>query len=148
VHFIGRLQSNKVRQLAGLVDVWETIDRPSLVDELARRAPDARLLVQVNTTDEPDKGGCAPADVAALVARAVTAGLRVDGLMTVGPTGRPASDAAAGFALVRRMADDLGLATCSMGMSDDLEVAVAAGATQVRIGTGLFGVRNVAKRVG
>ena len=75
VHFIGRLQSNKVRLLAGHVDVFETIDRPSLVAELAKRAPGATVLVQVNATGETGKGGCRPADVAGLVEACVAAGL-------------------------------------------------------------------------
>ena len=63
VHFIGRLQSNKVRQVAGVVDRWSSVDRAGLIDEIAKRAPGARVLVQVNSTGEPDKGGCEPADV-------------------------------------------------------------------------------------
>jgi uncharacterized pyridoxal phosphate-containing UPF0001 family protein len=141
VHFIGRLQSNKVRQLAGVVDVWETIDRPALVTELARRAPGATILVQVNTTGEPGKGGCPPDDVAALVEAARAAGLVVDGLMTVGPTVGGAEAARPGFRTTRRLLDRLGLATCSMGMSDDLEAAIEEGATRVRLGTALFGPR-------
>ena len=70
VHFIGQLQTNKVRQLVGLVDVVESVDRPSLVDELAKRMPGLRVLVQVDTSGDPGKGGCAVADVDALVERA------------------------------------------------------------------------------
>ena len=62
VHFIGQLQTNKVRRLVGLVDVVETVDRPSLVDEIAKRMPGQRVLVQVDTADEPGKGGCALAE--------------------------------------------------------------------------------------
>jgi len=141
VHFIGRLQSNKIRQLTDIVGVWESIDRPSLVDELARRAPGATMLVQVNATGEPDKGGCAPGDVLALVERAKAAGLRVDGLMTVGPTNGDRAGTAAAFAAVRRLADEAGLATCSMGMSHDLDVALDHGTTRVRVGTAIFGAR-------
>ena len=142
VHFIGRLQSNKVRLVADVVSVWESVDRPSIVDELARRAPGATILVQVAATGEPGKGGCPPGDVAALVARAGAAGLRVDGLMTVGPTEGGPEAARPAFRLVRRLADDLGLRSCSMGMSADLEVAVEEGATEVRLGTALFGPRQ------
>ena len=60
VHFIGQLQSNKVRQIAGLVDVYETVDRPALITEIAKRAPGARVLIQVDTTGDPGKGGCRP----------------------------------------------------------------------------------------
>jgi len=144
VHFIGQLQSNKVRQLAPVVDVWETVDRSRLVDEIARRAPGARVLVQVDATGEPGKGGCPVGDVAPLVRAGGQAGLVVVGLMTVGPTAGGPEAARPAFRAVRRLADDLGLATCSMGMSGDLEVAVEEGSTQVRVGTALFGARTSA----
>jgi pyridoxal phosphate enzyme (YggS family) len=141
LHFIGQLQTNKVRVLAPFVAVWETVDRPSVVAELAKRVPGARVLVQVNTTGELGKGGCPPDDVAGLVQSARDADLDVLGLMTVGPTGQPPEAAAAGFELVRRLADGHGLAVCSMGMSDDFEVAVRCGATEIRIGSALIGQR-------
>jgi pyridoxal phosphate enzyme (YggS family) len=140
VHFIGRLQSNKVRALAPIVDVWQSVDRFSLATPLARHAPGAAVLVQVNVSDEPGKGGCAPTDAPGLVASLRDAGLRVDGLMAVGRTGE-AEAARAGFRLLRRLADDLGLAERSMGMTDDLEVAVEEGSTMVRVGAALFGPR-------
>lgn len=141
VHFIGHLQSNKVRQIADLVTVWETIDRPSIVREVAKRAPAARVLVQVNATDEATKGGCRPDEVRALVDEARAAGLVVDGLMTIGPTGEPAEAARPAFRAVRGLVDELALSTCSMGMTADVEVAVSEGATEVRIGSALFGPR-------
>lgn len=141
VHFIGRLQSNKVRQVAELVDVWETVDRPSLVAELARRAPGATVLIQVNPIGAPGKGGCAPGAVPGLVAAGRDAGLAVDGLMTVGPTSGGPEAARGGFRAVRTLVDALGLRTCSMGMTDDLEVAIEEGTTRVRLGTALFGPR-------
>lgn len=142
VHFIGQLQSNKVRQLAGLVDVWETVDRRRLVVEIARRAPGAIVLVQVDATGEQGKGGCPVAEVPGLVDVAREAGLRVAGLMTVGPTDGGPEAARPVFRAVRRLTDELGLGTCSMGMSGDLEVAVEEGSTEVRIGTALFGARG------
>jgi pyridoxal phosphate enzyme (YggS family) len=141
VHFIGQLQTNKVRQLADLVDVWESVDRRRVVDEVAKRAPGAKVLIQVATAAEPGKGGCHPDDVAELVGAARAAGLVVEGLMTVGPTQGGPEAARPGFRVVRRLADDLGLTTCSMGMSGDLEVAVEEGSTEVRVGTALFGPR-------
>jgi pyridoxal phosphate enzyme (YggS family) len=141
LHFIGQLQTNKVRMLAPLVRVWETVDRASVVSELAKRAPGAQVLIQVNATNEAGKGGCAPDETPALVELARSAGLEVLGMMTVGPTGRPAAAAADGFTLVRRLVDAEGLTVCSMGMSDDFEVAVGCGATQVRIGSALLGAR-------
>ena len=142
IHFIGRLQSNKVRSLAGVVDVYESVDRPSLVNAIARRSPGARVLVQVDTTGAPGKGGCPLGEAENLVAAADDAGLRVEGLMTVGPTeGGPAA-ARDGFRAVRALTTQLGLRVCSMGMTDDLEVAVEEGSTQVRVGTALFGWRD------
>lgn len=143
VRFIGQLQTNKVRQLAPLVAVYESVDRPSLVDELAKRSPGTSILVQVNTEEAAEgvKGGCPPDSVESLVDRARSAGLEVRGLMTVGPTtGGPAA-ARRGFRLVRALVDRLGLEECSMGMTGDLEVAVEEGSTEVRVGSALFGDR-------
>lgn len=148
VHFIGQLQTNKVRSLVGLVDVVESVDRPSLVDELAKRMPGMRILVQVDTSGEPGKGGCPFDDVPALVERAAVRGLDVAGLMTVGPTEGGPEAARPGFRAVRALVDRLGLRVCSMGMSADLDVAVAEGSTEVRIGSALFGVRSVGGDVG
>ncbi len=141
IHFIGQLQSNKVRQLAGLVSVWSTIDRASLVDEVAKRVPGAVVRLQVNTTDEAQKGGCPPTDVGALIDRARDRGLHVEGLMTVGPTGVAPEAGRPGFAMLRDLVDRFGLAECSMGMTADVAVAVEEGSTEVRVGTALFGPR-------
>ncbi|RMH77296.1 MAG: YggS family pyridoxal phosphate-dependent enzyme [Actinomyces sp.] len=140
VHFIGRLQRNKVRRLAGVVDVWQTIDRPELGRELARRAPGARVLVEVNISGEAAKGGVEPAAAPRLVGELGELGLDVVGLMGIGPLAEPEA-ARPGFRLLRGLVDELGLAECSMGMSADLEVAVQEGSTMVRIGRALFGER-------
>ncbi|HEV2768312.1 MAG TPA: YggS family pyridoxal phosphate-dependent enzyme [Acidimicrobiales bacterium] len=139
-HFVGRLQSNKVKALAGVVDRWQSVDRPSLVEELARRASGARVLVQVNVSGEPRKGGCPPAETSALVSQLVRSGLRVDGLMAVGAWGPP-EQARPGFRLLSGLADALDLPERSMGMSGDLEVALEEGATMIRVGQALFGPR-------
>lgn len=140
VHFIGHVQTNKVRMLAPVVTVWETVDRAGIVDEIAKRAPGTRIFVQVNVSGEPQKHGCRPDEAAGLVRRAGDAGLRVEGLMTIGVMGDP--DAArAGFRTLRTLATSLGVHGCSMGMSDDLEIAVEEGATHVRVGSALFGPR-------
>ena len=144
VHFIGQLQSNKVRQLSGLVDLWQTVDRESLLREIVKRAADRdppRLFVQVNTTGEANKGGCHPDETHRLVELARSLGCHVDGAMTVGPTSGDPRATREAFALLRRLADDLGLAERSMGMTGDLEIAVEEGSTMVRIGTALFGQR-------
>jgi PLP dependent protein len=136
-HFIGRLQTNKVRQVAPHVELWHTVDRAALGDELAKRAPGARVLLQVNVSGEPQQGGCNRAEAPMLVARLRHAGLDVRGLMAIGA----ATDPRPGFRLLRSLADDLGLEERSMGMSGDLEVAVEEGSTIVRVGRALFGER-------
>ena len=141
VHFIGQMQTNKVRLVAGLVHVYETVDRERLAREIAKRDPGARVLVQVDTTGEPGKGGCQLTAVDGLVAAVRALGLDLRGLMTVGPTEGGPEAARAGFRAVRAALDRLGLGVCSMGMTDDLEVAVQEGSTQIRVGTALFGPR-------
>lgn len=139
-HFLGRLQRNKVRQLAPVVAVWESVDRVALVDELARRAPGATVFVQANLSGEQHKGGAPLDEVAGLVARAREAGLLVEGLMGVGPAGDPEASRP-GFRALVALADELGLPQRSIGMSADLDVAVQEGATLVRVGRDLFGPR-------
>jgi pyridoxal phosphate enzyme (YggS family) len=139
-HFIGRLQRNKVRQLAPLVTLWQTVDRIELAAEIAKRAPGAAVLVQLNLSGEEQKGGCEPEDGPSLVSRCRDLGLEVLGLMGVGPAG-PAEGSRAGFRQLVRLADDLALPVRSIGMSADLEVAVEEGSTLVRIGRDLFGER-------
>ncbi|MEM9517404.1 MAG: YggS family pyridoxal phosphate-dependent enzyme [Actinomycetota bacterium] len=141
VHFIGGLQRNKVRQLIDVVDVWSSLDRESIIDEVAKRAPGARVQVQVNATDEASKSGAPVGEVPALIERARAVGLDVVGLMTIGPTHGGPEAARPAFARVRAMVDEFGLARCSMGMSADLEVAIEEGSTEVRLGTALFGPR-------
>ncbi|HAQ24195.1 MAG TPA: hypothetical protein DCR10_11665 [Acidimicrobiaceae bacterium] len=139
-HMIGRIQRNKVRQLGGLVLLWQTVDRQSVVDELIRRVPGARILVQVDPAGSPDKGGCPPGEVDDLVRRASDGGLTVDGLMTLGVLGNPKATANC-FSVVARLADDLGLRERSMGMTDDMDLAVEHGSTMVRTGRAVFGDR-------
>jgi pyridoxal phosphate enzyme (YggS family) len=142
-HFLGRLQRNKVKSIAPVVAVWQSVDRLAAGQAIASHAPGATVLVQVNTSGEATKGGCRPVDAPALVDQLRGAGLNVRGLMTIGVTGPPEA-ARAGFAELRELADRLGLPERSMGMTADLEVAVAEGATIVRVGTALFGPRPAA----
>ena len=138
-HFIGRLQRNKVRQLAPWVGCWQSVDRAELVDALGTRVAGARILLEVNVAGEAQKGGCTPAEAPALVDRARAAGLEPVGLMTVAPaTGDPRPT----FAALRDLAGRLGLAELSMGMTGDYEAAIAEGATVVRLGSALFGPRG------
>jgi pyridoxal phosphate enzyme (YggS family) len=145
VHFIGRVQTNKVRSVAALVDLWQSVDREQAAVEIARRAPGAEVLVQVNVSGEETKAGCSPAETPLFVARCQELGLEVRGLMTIAArqsASRSAADAASGFARLRTLVDRLGLPECSMGMSDDFEAAVGEGATLIRVGAAIFGPRQ------
>jgi pyridoxal phosphate enzyme (YggS family) len=142
LHLVGTLQSNKAGEAVDLFDVIHSVDRPSLVGALAAamersgRRPDCFL--QVNIGDEPQKGGCAVADLPGLLDEARTAGLPVAGLMCIPPAG---VEPAPFFALLAKLARRHDVAGLSMGMSGDYETAVMIGATHVRVGTALFGER-------
>lgn len=142
LHLVGQLQSNKAEDAVRLAGWIHSLDRASLVAALARAAErtgqSPRCFVQVNIGDEAQKGGCAVADLSGLLAETRAAGLAVEGLMAVPPAGL---EAAPYFALLAKLAHEAGLGALSMGMSDDLETAVMLGATQVRVGTALFGAR-------
>ena len=142
-HFVGGLQTNKARLLAGRVQWVHTVDRIELARELSRRTAAAgaalKVLLEVNLGGEAQKSGCAPAEVAAL-AGAVRGlpGLSLEGLMCIPP---PEADPRPHFRALRTLRDELGLRELSMGMSADWRVAVAEGATLVRLGTAIFGAR-------
>ena len=140
VHFIGRIQRNKVHALASHVALWQSVDRVEVGAEIARRCPGAEVLAQVNLSGQPGRGGCHPSAVDELVEALRAAGLDVRGLMGVGPVGEPEASRA-GFVFLAERANALGLTELSMGMSDDLEVAVECGSTMVRVGRSLFGAR-------
>jgi pyridoxal phosphate enzyme (YggS family) len=142
-HFIGPLQSNKVRDAVALFDVIETVDRPRLAEALAaemargERRPDC--FIQVNTGEEAQKAGIAPAEAPAFIARCRDElRLPVRGLMCIPPVDEAPS---IHFAFLRDLARRSGLGLLSMGMSGDFESAIALGATHVRVGTAIFGVR-------
>ena len=143
LHLVGQLQSNKAEEAVALFDCIHSLDRPSLIAALARAMDKAGrrvpCFVQVNIGAEEQKGGCAIADLPALLEQARTADLPVIGLMCVPPAG---IEAAPFFALLDKLARDYGLAGRSMGMSDDFETAVMLGATHVRVGSALFGARG------
>lgn len=138
-HFLGAIQRNKVARLAPIVGVWQSVSRAEEGARIARFAPGATVYVEVDTTGRSGRNGCPPEEVPALVPRLRDAGLDVRGLMTVAAPGPEA--AALGFSTVRALADELALEERSMGMTDDLEAAVRAGTTMVRIGRALFGER-------
>lgn len=138
-HFLGAIQRNKVARLAPVVGMWQSVSRVEEGERIARYAPGAAVLVEVETTGLSGRNGCPPDGVRALVPRLLDTGLDVRGLMTVAAPGPESASAA--FATVRSLADELELEERSMGMTDDLEAAVAAGTTMVRIGRALFGER-------
>ncbi len=152
-HFVGRLQRNKARDVVGRFDVVETVDRESLGAELERRAAwgDRRLqvLLQVNLSDEPQKGGVAPEQLESLLAASADwSHLEVVGLMTVPAAESDPEQCRPAFARLRDLRDALreapggaGLRELSMGMTADFEVAIEEGATIVRVGTAIFGPR-------
>lgn len=138
-HFVGRIQRNKIAKLAGLVEVWHSVDRAEVGEAIARRAPGARVYAQVDLGDEPQKGGCTPGEAPALVDELRRLGLEVEGLMTVPPAAD--DDPRPHFARLRQLAAAVGVSGLSMGMSGDYEVAVEEGATVVRLGSTVFGPR-------
>ena len=142
LHLIGQLQSNKAEEAVRLFDCIHSLDRSSLVAGLARAMDKAArqvpCFVQVNIGAEPQKGGCAIADLPALLAEARVAGIPLAGLMCVPPAG---IEAAPFFALADKLARDNGLTGLSMGMSEDFETAIQLGATHIRVGSALFGAR-------
>lgn len=143
LHMIGALQSNKAEQAVALFDVVQTLDRPKLAHAIARamersgRRP--RLLVQVNTGEEPQKAGVAPGGLDTFLAHCRDElGLAIEGLMAIPPEDEPLALHAA---LLAKLARRHGLAQLSIGMSGDFEEAVRFGATYVRVGTAIFGAR-------
>ena len=145
-HFLGRVQRNKVRHVAGMVHLWHGLDRVAAGREIAARAPAASVLVQVNVSGEAQKHGCGFDQAPELVGDLRALGLDVKGLMAVGPTGPPEL-ARPGYRRLAELAEELGLGERSMGMTDDLEVAVEEGSTIVRVGRALFGARTGANQV-
>ena len=139
-HYLGAIQRNKVARLAPLVSCWQAVGRIEEGRAIARRHPGARVLVQVDVAGLPGRGGVPPSEVTGLVTALRGEELDVAGLMAVGLPGPP-EGARPGFRTLRRLADDLDLPVRSMGMTDDLEVAVSEGSTMVRLGRALFGDR-------
>jgi pyridoxal phosphate enzyme (YggS family) len=142
-HFLGPLQRNKVKYVVGTAELVHSVDAPPLAEEIGRRARalgvEQRALLQVNVGKEPQKSGCAPGELPALLdACRRVAGLRVEGLMCIPPE---KGDPRPHFATLRTLAAAHGLPSLSMGMSGDFEAAIAEGATIVRVGTAIFGAR-------
>ena len=147
LHLVGQLQSNKAADAVALFDVIHSLDRPSLLAALAR-AMDASgrcvpCFIQINIGAEEQKGGCAIADTPALIAAAQAADVPILGLMCVPPAD---VEPAPFFALLAKMAREEGLPRLSMGMSGDYETAIMLGATDIRVGSALFGDRAATAR--
>ena len=149
-HFIGRLQRNKAKQVVQVAQAVHTVDRAELAAELGKRAAAAgvmvRVLVEVNVSGEASKGGCAPADLGAVLAAVRAApSLTAVGLMTIPPDTDDPNEARPFFAALRRLRDEHGgaaaLPELSMGMTHDFPVAIEEGSTIVRVGTAIFGAR-------
>ncbi|HEY4637176.1 MAG TPA: YggS family pyridoxal phosphate-dependent enzyme [Burkholderiales bacterium] len=146
-HLVGPLQSNKTRAVAERFDWVHTVDREKVARRLGEQRPAGmaplNVLVQVNASGEASKSGVAPAEVAALAAAiAAMRNLRLRGLMAIPEPGAPRSRFGEIGELFRDLRDAFGLDTLSLGMSDDMEVAIAEGSTLVRIGTAIFGERR------
>jgi len=147
VHLIGQLQTNKVNKVVGRFASIMGVDRDELLSRIARRAVEIDCVqpvwIQVNTSDEHQKAGCAPGDCVSLVETAVAeSSLEIRGLMTMGRADAPADELRRSFSLLRDLRDrHFPEGSLSMGMSGDFEIAVEEGATHVRLGTTLFGPR-------
>ncbi|WP_339443751.1 YggS family pyridoxal phosphate-dependent enzyme [Pseudomonas hunanensis] len=148
-HFIGPIQSNKTKAIAEHFDWVHSVDRLKIAQRLSEQRPAGlaplNICLQVNVSGEDSKSGCAPADLPALaVAVAALPNLRLRGLMAIPEPTEDRTTQEAAFASLRKLQEGLGLGldTLSMGMSHDLEAAIAQGATWVRIGTALFGARD------
>jgi hypothetical protein len=144
LHLVGALQSNKAREAVALFDAIHSIDRASLAEalgkEIARQGREPLLFVEVNTGEEPQKGGVLPTEADAFLAACRDRyGLTISGLMCVPPFDEPP---APHFALTAKIARRNGLSLLSMGMSSDFPTAIALGATHVRVGTAIFGARG------
>ena len=148
-HLIGHLQRNKAARAVETFDCIQTVDSPALATAVARHAAAAgrtmRVLLEVKLGGEASKSGVAPAELPALLDAARVPPLIVDGLMTVPPPGEPEATRPH-FRALRELAARHGLRELSMGMTDDFEVAIEEGATMVRIGRAIFGVRETVHR--
>ena len=141
-HYLGAIQRRRVRDLGPVVGVWETVGRAEEGQAIAEHAPGAAVLVQVDVSGLPGHNGCPPEAVAELVAQLRGLPLEVRGLMLLAPRG-PDRVVRAAMRTVATAARTLGLPEVSMGMTDDLDAALAEGTTMVRVGRGLFGPRPV-----
>jgi len=140
-HMIGNIQRNKVRKLSPVIELWHSVYRTEIIDEISKYRSDAKILIQVDMNARHMQGGCSPDDVPLLVDYANKRGLKVEGLMTIG-VNRDLIETKESFLALSKMSESLGLKEVSMGMSDDFETALECGATILRVGRGIFGERE------
>ena len=140
VHFIGRVQRNKVRKVAPHVTLWQSVARPEILEEISRRCASPSVLIQVRPGDDDSKDGVEPEQVGPMLEMASELGVTVEGLMTIGVLGDPEATRLA-FSEVDDLALKFGLTERSMGMSGDYLDALRAGSTMLRLGSQLFGPR-------
>ncbi len=139
-HMIGAVQRNKIRKLSGILSFWQSVDRIEVLEEIKKRDPAAKVLIQINPLGEIGKGGCSFHDAGRLIEHGLEIGLSVEGIMAVGVQGDlgKTSDI---FSKVEALTEEFGLPERSIGMSDDIELAIDHGSTMLRIGRALFGER-------
>lgn len=140
VHFIGRIQRNKVRKIIDHVDLWHSVARPEILVELAKRTASPQVLLQLRAENDDTKEGIRPDQLESMLEVAETHGVTVRGLMTIGILGDVEATQRC-FVELDRVAEQFGLVERSMGMSGDYREALAAGATMLRLGSVLFGER-------
>lgn len=138
-HYLGAIQRRKVKALASFVSLWQSVDREAAGCEIARYAPGAAVLVQVNVTGDPGRSGCSWGSVPSLVEALRRQGLDVRGLMAVPDRNEPGPQCER----LARLASGLELTELSMGMSNDFEQALDHGSTMIRVGRALFGPRPI-----
>jgi pyridoxal phosphate enzyme (YggS family) len=143
LHFIGGLQTNKVKDAVALFDAIHCVDRPKLVDtliaEMERQEKVLDCFIQVNTGEEDQKSGVIPSELKGLLDHCTHKGLAVSGLMCIPPVEEPSG---LHFAFLKKLSLECSLSQLSMGMSSDFEKALALGATHIRVGTDIFGARS------
>ena len=139
-HMIGAIQRNKIRKLSGILSLWQSVDRIEVLEEIKKREPGAKVLIQINPLGEAGKGGCSFHEAGGLIEHGLEIGLSVEGVMAVGVQGDlgKTSDI---FNKVVALTEEFGLPERSIGMSGDIEVAIDYGSTMLRIGREFFGER-------
>jgi len=140
-HMVGNIQRNKVRKLSPVIELWHSVHRKEIIDEISKHKDNAKILIQVDMNARHTQGGCRPQDVSLLLDHANERGLKVEGLMTIG-VNQNIVETKESFLALSKMSENLGLKEVSMGMSDDFEIALECGATILRVGRGIFGERE------